>query len=120
MMAAGLRGGHVIAPDSGGPRRWPAGRAQRRRPDGGGAQPGAIGESSTEPIGRGGRQTGYLSPASHGRRPVPHFQYTALPLATLTLTAHTRPAPPPRGPAADRDNARAESDGGVPEAAEAR
>jgi hypothetical protein len=37
--------------------------------------------------------------------------YTALPLATLTLTAHTRPAAPPAGAPSDRPEHRSRSDG---------
>ena len=39
-----------------------------------------------------------------------HVPYTALPLATLTLTAHTRPVSRRAGTAA-RDEIRAEGDG---------
>ena len=41
---------------------------------------------------------------------MPRFQYTALPLATLTLTAHTRPVSPPPGPVAGRDGSRSDPD----------
>jgi hypothetical protein len=44
------------------------------------------------------------------------IHFTALPLATLTLTAHTRPVPPPAGRATDRRSPRTELDGGDREA----